>query len=152
MDSEYTTYLKSKKWRRKRLVIFRRDNGACLCCESRKRLQVHHLTYARIYREDYTDLITVCDTCHQAIERLIESKRITRIGRPSELLRMTFSVMGLQCVRLGPVVSGRVRRKKVKADKPETVAEIKSRQERERILADLKRRQALFKPTRRNRR
>ena len=60
----YHSYLKSKWWQVKRLRILERDKWQCTRCESRHSLEVHHLTYERLYFELDSDLETLCRGCH----------------------------------------------------------------------------------------
>jgi len=60
-------YLTTAKWqdlRTKRLAI---DNYTCQQCGIRKPLEVHHITYARLFNENIEDLVSVCRECHQLI-------------------------------------------------------------------------------------
>ena len=60
-------YLKSDAWERKRFVVFRRDNWACVYC-GQEAEQVHHLKYARnIGTEPIHWLESVCKSCHNKI-------------------------------------------------------------------------------------
>lgn len=68
----YAKYLKSKHWQRQ-IELHRR--GACFCCFRTESLQLHHIDYERIGKELETDLVTVCDSCHQSIHRIVQSKR-----------------------------------------------------------------------------
>lgn len=43
------------------------DGGRCVVCHGADELRCHHLTYARLFCESITDLITVCDPCHGTI-------------------------------------------------------------------------------------
>lgn len=61
---DYRRYINSKKWRTKRNSILARDGFKCTCCGSSDSLQVHHLTYARLGRENPSDLTTLCVDCH----------------------------------------------------------------------------------------
>lgn len=65
----YDKYLKSEHW-----LLFAagvRDRR-CFCCHSNKSLQVHHIDYSRLGQELPTDVVTVCDSCHQAIHEIIQ--------------------------------------------------------------------------------
>lgn len=60
-------YLKSDDWRRKRYVVLKRDNWKCVYCGA-KATEVHHKRYARrIGREPTKWLVSICNSCHQAI-------------------------------------------------------------------------------------
>jgi len=82
----YQSYMKSDKWREMRIKRIRADLGMCRgwvvekdgrghLCLSRDRLEVHHLTYARLGNERLTDLISLCRECHKAIHRKQSNKR-----------------------------------------------------------------------------
>ena len=66
----YSELLRSPMWQKKRLEIMQRDNFTCQhCgCEGRE-LQVHHRIYrkdAKPWEYDNSELITLCDQCHEA--------------------------------------------------------------------------------------
>ena len=49
------------------------DGNRCVCCgrpgfTCRNGLQTHHLTYDRLGHEDIRDIISVCGSCHAALE------------------------------------------------------------------------------------
>ena len=70
MLSNEAVYLQSKEWQQKRLQRLCMDDFRCCRCGSIRNVQVHHLTYANIGNEDVAnDLITLCDSCHVAIEK-----------------------------------------------------------------------------------
>ncbi len=65
---KYQRYLDSSiKWKLKRLKVLRRDNHLCQECKEQTATQVHHLTYKRIFNERLSDLLSVCNDCHEAI-------------------------------------------------------------------------------------
>lgn len=72
----YSEYLMSPEWKSLVLERARIDGFRCQCCgcvgTMNNKLQCHHLTYKNMYHEDVaTDLVTVCDTCHRGIHRLM---------------------------------------------------------------------------------
>ncbi len=74
MQSEfYTQYIKSDAWEAKKEERKKIDGYRCVCCgrsedHTRRGLQVHHITYERLGHENvYTDLCTVCGSCHKKI-------------------------------------------------------------------------------------
>jgi len=81
---DYLNYLGSDKWKaiaQRRLEI---DNYTCQCCGShgtqRNKLNVHHLSYYHVGRENekdyiYTDLVVLCSDCHAGLHRIMN--RIT---------------------------------------------------------------------------
>ena len=72
----YQLQLQSKKWKSKRLKIFKRDDFKCTVCGSKERLNVHHTFYyhKRIKAWLYPDasLITVCEDCHLKYHQSVE--------------------------------------------------------------------------------
>ena len=63
-------YLKSDAWKRKRYVVFKRDNWCCVHCGARA-TQVHHKKYApkNIGKEPIEWLESVCKSCHDSMHR-----------------------------------------------------------------------------------
>lgn len=64
-DYYRNTYLKSDAWKRKKYVVFKRDNWCCVYCGERA-TQVHHKRYAKynIGKEPIDWLVSVCKSCH----------------------------------------------------------------------------------------
>ncbi|KKK81746.1 hypothetical protein LCGC14_2810350 [marine sediment metagenome] len=60
----YLVYLKSPVWRRKAARL-KRKRKCCEVCGRGNRLHVHHLTYERIGQERPSDLIVLCEDCHE---------------------------------------------------------------------------------------
>ncbi len=67
--SGYGNYLQSSHWKQIRAQAKMRDKHRCVGCGSRERLQVHHLTYARLGQERLSDLTTLCRSCHRSLHR-----------------------------------------------------------------------------------
>lgn len=67
LRESYKEYLVSDAWREKRKQVLIRDKLRCQLCGNDKNLQVHHVTYDRIYNEELDDLITVCNNCHKTV-------------------------------------------------------------------------------------
>lgn len=65
MNKEYRKYLRSKEWLEIRLDILTLRGNKCEKCFSKNKLQVHHLTYKNIFKEEPKDLIVLCDRCHE---------------------------------------------------------------------------------------
>ncbi len=71
ITAEYKQYLeKSDQWQVLRHKILKRASYKCEICEKAKPLQVHHLTYDRIFHEQLDDLQAVCDRCHRRLHGL----------------------------------------------------------------------------------
>lgn len=62
---DYQLYLASRQWAIKREAVRERSNGTCEQCWINKMDAVHHLTYERVGDERLTDLIAICDPCHE---------------------------------------------------------------------------------------
>jgi len=63
--SKYQKYLKSKEWSDIRNDLFHVRGRACERCGSTNRLQVHHITYKNVFKEEPEDLEILCDSCHK---------------------------------------------------------------------------------------
>jgi len=72
----YSEKLKDPRWQKKRLEILSRDEFTCRhCFEDGETLHVHHLVYKRgqnPWEYDNEDLVTLCESCHEQIEKLIK--------------------------------------------------------------------------------
>lgn len=60
----YHEYLDSPEWLHRRDAVLARDYY-CRNCTVNLSREVHHLTYARIYRERLSDLVGLCRACHR---------------------------------------------------------------------------------------
>ena len=65
----YKVYLTSPVWRSTASRIKARDGHRCRLCNSPDCLQVHHRTYERVGKEEDTDLVTLCDECHELFHK-----------------------------------------------------------------------------------
>lgn len=69
----YKKYMRSKEWEYKKAQRKEIDGYKCVMCgrpetKTKDGLQVHHVTYARLGHENiYTDICTVCSSCHKKI-------------------------------------------------------------------------------------
>lgn len=71
----YNEYLHSAEWRIKRQDILERDEFACSICESKENLQVHHVTYDNVGKEQHHELLTLCKSCHTKIHEVSWDER-----------------------------------------------------------------------------
>lgn len=62
---DYQTYLASREWSLLRERVRERSGGKCEHCFMAPQQAVHHLTYARIGDELLSDLMAVCNPCHE---------------------------------------------------------------------------------------
>lgn len=91
--SQYQIYLKSEHWQRVRGMRLQFSGFRCEHCGCRVTLQVHHLTYARIHREQLADLIVLCDRCHSTIEESIRERSHSRKAKAVHLRRYTHKML-----------------------------------------------------------
>lgn len=68
---KYSDYLKSKSWGEKRKSVLKRADYRCMVCYSDTKLDVHHRTYKRIFKEKLTDLIALCEGCHKLFHNIL---------------------------------------------------------------------------------
>jgi hypothetical protein len=66
----YTTYMISPAWRVVRRRKLREVGWCCEVCRARRRLQVHHRSYAHLGHESLRELRVVCVRHHDQIGRL----------------------------------------------------------------------------------
>lgn len=71
-DVWYPDYIKSDEWRIVRNRILNTRGYKCERCNSRKNLQIHHLTYERLGKEEDNDLIILCQACHELVHSRAE--------------------------------------------------------------------------------
>lgn len=65
--ADYSAYIESTQWQRKRSERMAIDRKQCVLCGSVQNLQVHHVTYERLFNEKMADLMTVCKSCHEIL-------------------------------------------------------------------------------------
>lgn len=61
---EYQAYLQSFSWHFKRWLRLNYAGHKCEKCGRRDKLQCHHKTYERLFRERISDLEILCENCH----------------------------------------------------------------------------------------
>lgn len=93
----YRGYLASPEWRAKADAVLARV-GACTMCDGVERLDVDHLTYDRVGREDPADLTVLCRLCHQ-----LKTRR-TRAERRMSSEQKTRSIVQQSCQDSGVTV------------------------------------------------
>ncbi len=67
ITQQYQKYLNGPEWQKKRILIFIRDGYLCQKCKKENATQVHHKSYANIFKEPLSDLMSVCGSCHRLI-------------------------------------------------------------------------------------
>ena len=61
---KYLDYLTSPEWQEKRAACLEYYEYKCAICYQGGHLHVHYRTYGRLFNERPSDLITLCDECH----------------------------------------------------------------------------------------
>ena len=69
---EYSTYLKSDKWKRKKEKYFALYGKRCAICRSGMKVQIHHMSYQHMGNEPLSDLVALCAVHHKKLT--IESR------------------------------------------------------------------------------
>ena len=65
----YSDYLETKHWKRFRSKFLReKKNRICFICgDTPKSIHLHHKTYKRLGNEKISDIVSLCQSCHQEI-------------------------------------------------------------------------------------
>lgn len=61
----YDEYLQTEHWQNTRTLALQRANYKCQLCNDNDTLNVHHKTYARLWKEQEDDLVVLCQECHE---------------------------------------------------------------------------------------
>lgn len=93
MNEEYSEYINGDVWKKKRVKRLTMSNFGCEVCGSKEDVQVHHLTYERIFKEDMKDLMPLCVTHHNAVEVAISEGKIQRTGNIRHLRCQTINLL-----------------------------------------------------------
>jgi len=79
---DYKRYLLTPEWRSTRAAAIKRAGGKCQVCGSTRNVEVHHLTYERLFHERPADLQVLCKRCHKVADairrRVATNKRLSR--------------------------------------------------------------------------
>lgn len=60
---KYLAYIQSEEWatiKNDLIMLY----GCCVQCGSKRKLEVHHLSYENIFNEEPEDLVLLCKRCH----------------------------------------------------------------------------------------
>jgi len=81
---EYSKYLKSARWKRKRIQALDYHGAECACCGSTNKIHIHHISYLNYPgNEKMTDLIPLCEYHHQLVHKLITELRERNKNTPT---------------------------------------------------------------------
>lgn len=67
-NTEYSSYLQSRRWRTLVKAARMRAKGKCEICLRADGAECAHLTYERIFNERLTDVLWVCIKCHRELD------------------------------------------------------------------------------------
>lgn len=81
---KYYEYLESQEWKDKRDELFRIRGRRCERCNSSKNIQVHHLTYERVFNELLNDLEVLCKTCHEIEHGIRKPERVIEMNEQND--------------------------------------------------------------------
>lgn len=128
MNEEYSTYLNSEAWQKKRAERLAIGRFRCAACSERRAVHVHHLTYERIFNEDMADLLPLCKLHHDAAEELVKRGSLPRRG---DVLFLATETIRLLCAT--PVIIQRPQKKpSARLSKKERIARRKLKRKRKR--------------------
>ena len=74
-SSDYKNYLKSKHWYKRRKLYWEKHKRICFCCKHYAD-NLHHRSYANLYKEKDNDFVPLCKNCHKKVHILIKEKNI----------------------------------------------------------------------------
>ena len=72
--SNYGKYLRTQHWKIRRLRALKKADNKCNRCDSSIFLQVHHLSYDRLFAEEDRDLEVLCRSCHEKEHGIYQRK------------------------------------------------------------------------------
>jgi hypothetical protein len=84
MNQKYLDYLQSPEWKWRRRRAMKGPGGSCFGCHKRVPLEVHHLSYKRIFREKRKDLVALCSGCHGRLHK--DFPHFMKMPRKQQLL------------------------------------------------------------------
>jgi 5-methylcytosine-specific restriction endonuclease McrA len=65
--TEYSPYLNSDAWAKRRSLVMQRTQGLCEGCRETRASEVHHLTYEHVGNEFLFELVALCMACHERL-------------------------------------------------------------------------------------
>lgn len=72
---KYADYLQSDHWRNFRRAYKKQTKKKlCVICQSSK-IEFHHITYIRLGREEFGDVVLLCDGHHEAVHKWLKDHR-----------------------------------------------------------------------------
>jgi hypothetical protein len=63
--TNYWEYLNSSHWKAFKKAYYTKFPKRCMKCKSITKLNLHHKTYIRLGKENFTDVKCLCENCHE---------------------------------------------------------------------------------------
>jgi len=82
---KYYSYLESKQWLEIRVELLYTRGCKCEKCKKDfepQKLQIHHITYDRLFNELPSDLLVVCGRCHMELHNITPNKDLKKKKKP----------------------------------------------------------------------
>lgn len=70
---DVSAYIRTAWWCRRRRKYYQGHRRVCAVCRGVTRIQLHHLTYERMYAERDSDLIPLCRKHHKLAHRAVNA-------------------------------------------------------------------------------
>lgn len=83
---EYTDYLKSARWERRKVAYYAKHPKVCRACGDTQDIHLHHHTYKRLGHEHDTDLVPLCKSHHESVHRLHRADRTLSLTEATRLV------------------------------------------------------------------
>jgi len=78
----YQQYIHSEEWKNKKEAARIYHGNYCHACKSTSRIDIHHRTYSRFKKEEMTDLVPLCRTCHFKVHEIDRSGLLNPLDKP----------------------------------------------------------------------
>jgi 5-methylcytosine-specific restriction endonuclease McrA len=66
----YDSYLQTEEWKKKSLLVLKRERFICQGCRERRAVLAHHLTYKHVGHELLFELAALCLGCHARVHSI----------------------------------------------------------------------------------
>ncbi len=76
MSNNYTKYLQSEDWLKKKTNKKYNSHNRCALCLIASNLHVHHLNYKKLVDVKNSDLRILCEDCHCKVHEMISKKEV----------------------------------------------------------------------------
>lgn len=73
----YEEYINGRAWAARRKCYYQSYEKVCTACGSKKKIHLHHHTYARLGSELDEDLVPLCEECHDALHRFHRAGKVS---------------------------------------------------------------------------